>query len=107
MPRAPQSGEQISYSDQRIARSRRYRCAFCFALVQIQTLLHQTKYGTAREIAERHITVGMLKLFSRLTDTNVEICWWNCAIGMYAADFPVLVVLEIHRSSVCNDSLFA
>ena len=57
--------------------------------------------GTAREIAERNDSVQVVLAIDRYKcrKSLAELC-----IGLYAADFPVLVVLEIHNAlcAVCG-----
>ena len=57
-----------------------------------------SKYGTAREIAQREWYVEIVFAIDRHRCRNllVELC-----IGMYAEDFPVLVALEI-RKALCS-----
>ena len=51
------------------------------------------EYGTARDLSERSGRVDLVLAIDRHKCRNLlgELC-----IGLYAADFPVLVVLEIH-----------
>ena len=55
--------------------------------------IRSRRHGTAREIAERRGRVEIILAMDRheCRKTLVDLC-----IGLYAADFPVLVVLEIH-----------
>ena len=65
-------------------------------------IIASSEFGTAREVAERnkHVEIVLAIDQHKCRNLLVELC-----VGLYAADFPVLVVLEIHEALCASAGL--